>query len=289
MSWVSITVITLLSLSFLVFLIGFIIDKRRKKKNKVKNVQTSSAQATIKGQEGNVTLPPVSEMASERKVTTMDKIEGKFTFSKVPTKYYLIQKVTGVGTSARFGEKFHAGVIEDKGKLWLQNLDYGFFVEKPDDRQLCIIDNQEGFLYKNINSQWLLQGYNLANGQGNNIYTVDEQSDFLRTLEAKYWQYQGKKNMNKDKWSFWGLVVLGLLIVFALGMNIYQTNKFMGNVEDIINNDVLDDTDKALMLQVIRNQEKLTQQNSDLITTIKEKGLNIKETETTNSEGVVFR
>jgi len=289
MSWVTYTVIGLLSLSFLVFLISFIIDKRRKKKNKVKNVQTSSTQATIKGQEGNVTLPPVSEMASERKVTTMDKIEGKFTFSKVPAKYYLIQKVTGVGTSPRFGEKFHAGVIEDKGKLWLQNLDYGFFVEKPDDRQLCIIDNQEGFLYKNINSQWLLQGYNLANGQGNNIYTVDEQSDFLRTLEAKYWQYQGKKNMNKDKWSFWGLVVLGLLIMFALGMNTYQTNKFMGNVEDIINNDVLDDTDKALMLEVIRNQEKLTQQNSDLITTIKEKGLTITETENTNSEGVVFR
>lgn len=286
MSWVEITIYILLGLSVLIFALGIWYDKR-KKKNAKPQVQNKSIAATVKGQ-GEVVLPPISEVSRPRQITFMEKVEAKFTFRKVPTKYYLIQKVTPIGTAKRYGEKFHAGVIEEKGKLWLENQDYGFFVEKPDDRHLVIIDNQEGYEYKNIGSQWLLQGYNLANGQGNNIYTVDDQSDFLRTLEAKFWQYQGKKNLNKDKWSFWGLVVLGLLIMFAMGMNAYQTNKFMGNVEDIINNDVLDDTDKALILEVIRNQEKLSKENNALITQIKEKGLNIKET-VNNQEGVVFK
>lgn len=285
MELLNILIYSLLGLSILVFFIGWIVERRRKKRERA----TYNKVGTIRPEEPASNLPPISEISEPKKVTFMDKVEAKFTFSKAPKKYYLIQKVTPIGTSLRFGEKFHAGLIEEKGKLWLQNLDYGFFVEKPDDRSLTIIDNQEGFIYKNINSQWLLQGYNLANGQGNNIYTVDEQSDFLRTLEAKYWQYQGKKNLNKDKWSFWGLVVLGLLIIFSMGMNAYQTNKFMSNVDEIINNDVLDETDKALMLEVIRNQEKLSRENIELITTIKEKGLNIQDTANKNSEGVVFK
>lgn len=288
MELLTIIIYSLLGLSILTFIIGYFVDKFRKKKKKNNKVKTLNHNATVKDG-GSIQLPETTEMSQAKKVTLMDKVEAKFTFSKAPKRYYLIQKASGVGSSLRLGEKFHVGVIEEKGKLWLQNLDYDFFVEKPDDRQLVIIDNQEGFIYKNINSQWLLQGYNLSNGQGNNIYTVDEQSDFLRTLEAKFWQYQGKKNLNKDKWSFWGLVVLGLLIVFSLSMNIYQTNKFMGNVEDIINNDVLDDTDKALMLEVVRNQEKLSKENIELITTIKEKGLNIKSSDTSNNEGVVFK
>jgi len=288
MSWLWIIMWILLTLSIIVFIIGMIWDRHRKKKNASNIVKTNSSAATIKGQDSKIELPATSEVSKGKTVTTLDKIQAKFTFSEVPKRYYLIQSVSPIGTAKRYGDKFHAGVIESKGKLWLENQDYGFFVEMPDERNLIIIDNQEGYEYKKIGSQWLLQGYNLANGQGNNVYTVDEQSDFLRTLEAKFWQYQGKKNMNKDKWSFWGLVVLGLLIVFAMGMNTYQTNKFMGNVNDLITSEVLDDTDKALILEVLRNQEKLSNENIALITTIKEKGLNIKET-VNNQEGIVFK
>lgn len=285
-SMIGIIIGTSLAFCILLFiLVRFIYKNIIKKPNKDnENIVVGTQQST----DGSVVNATIGTIVNDKEKDMQDKLVDKFSFSSGTKKYYFILPCNPIGSLMNIGNGFYAGLVEQKGKLWLENKQKGFFAPKPDERQLCIINKREGFIFKQIGNQWLQQGYDLNNGKNNNIYTVDEQSDFLRTIEAKYWQYQGHLQINKDKWAFWGLVILAMLIVFGLGMNAYTTNKFMSNVEDFLDNEILDDTDKALMLDIIKNQNKLVQQNQQLITQDKTKQLN-SNLNSDNQEGITFK